>query len=93
MEQIIAYKTKDGKIFDSQEEARKYEKEVYDFKIFKLKEEYVREKLKQSVYGKLFVNEFEPRKSNITPDMPLVHVLIKDSDMVREMLNHLETIK
>ena len=92
MEQIIAYKTKDGKIFDSQEEAEKYEKEVYNFKILKLKENYVREKLKESVYGKLFINEFEPRKSNITPDKPLVQVLIQNTDLVKEIINNLENI-
>lgn len=94
MEQIIAYKTIDGKIFDSQEGANKYEQELYDSKIFKLKEKYVREKLIDSCYGQLFVNEYAPRKhSNISPDNPLVHVIIRNSDMVREILDHLVTIK
>lgn len=94
MEQVTAYKTIDGKIFSSQEEAKKHEKEIYDTEIFKLKEKYLREKLIDSCYGHLFVNEFSARKyTNISPDNPLVHVLIKNSDMVREMLDHLDTIK
>lgn len=94
MEQITAYKTTDGKIFDNQEEANRHEEKLYDTKIFKLKEKYVREKLIDSCYGHLFVNEYSARKyTNISPDSPLIHVLIKNSDMVIEILNHLDTIK
>lgn len=94
MEQVTAYKTIDGKIFDLEEDAKKHEKELYESKIFVIKEKYVREKLIDSCYGHLFVNEFAPRKhSNITPDNPLVHVLIKDSRLVKEILEHLTTIK
>lgn len=94
MEQVTAYKTVDGKIFDTQEEANKHEKDLYEIKIFKTKEKYVREKLIDSCYGHLFVNEFAARKyTNIYPDSPLVNVLIKNSDMVKEILDHLKTIK
>lgn len=94
MEQVTAYKTVDGKIFDTQEEANKHEKELYEIKIFNTKEKYVREKLINSCYGHLFVNEFAARKyTNIYPDSPLVHVLIKNSDMVRDILDYLDTIK
>lgn len=92
MEQVTAYKTVDGKFFETKEVAEIYEKELHSIKILKLKENYVRERLKESVYGKLFINEFEPRKSNITPDKPLVHVLIQNTDLVKEIINNLENI-
>lgn len=94
MEQVTAYKTIDGKIFDDKEEANKHEQELYDTKIFKTKEKYVREKLIDSCYGHLFVNEYSARKyTNINPDSPLVNVIIKNSELVRNILDHIETIK
>lgn len=94
MKQITAYKTIDGKIFDSQEEAESYEKEIYNLKLLKIKEEYVKERLKESCYGHLFVDQYASRKStNILPDSPLVNVLIRDTKLVKEIIDHLDTIK
>lgn len=94
MEQVTAYKTMDGKIFSTKEEAQSYEQEVYNLKLLKIKEEYVKERLKESCYGYLFVDQYAPRKStHILPDSPLVNVLIRDSKLVKEIIDHLETIK
>lgn len=93
MEQINAYKTSDNKIFENLCDAQKHEQELYDEKIFKEKENYVRIKLKESVYGNFFKNPFEPRKSNILPDIPLVQTLIQNTELVKEIIGHLENIK
>mgnify|MGYP003353040100 CR=1 FL=1 len=62
-------------------------------KFFKEKENYVRIKLKESVYGNFFKNPFEPRKSNVLPDVPLVQTLIQNTELVKEIIGHLENIK
>lgn len=94
MEEIRAYKTIDGKIFDSIKEAESYEQELYNLKVIKVKEQYVKERLKESCYGYLFVDQYASRKStNILPDSPLVNVLIRDTKLVKEIIDHLDTIK
>jgi hypothetical protein len=94
MKKVTAFKTSDGRFFESQEEAESYEKELRNVEVLKLKERYVRERLKESSYGYLFVNEYASRKHfNIGPDSPLVNTLIVDSNLLKEIIAHLETIK
>ena len=81
MEQISAFRTTDGNIFASQEEASRHEKVLYETKIFNLKESYVREKLIDSCYGHLFIDKYSARKhTNVSPDNPLIHVLMGYQD-------------
>lgn len=93
MENITAYKTSDGKIFENLCDAQKHDQELHNLKIWKEKEDYVREKLKTSVYGDLFYDKYAARKSSVTPDIPLVYTLIKDTELVKEIIGHLENIQ
>lgn len=94
MKKVTAFKTSDGKFFESESEAQTYEQELHNLKLSKIKEEYVKERLKESSYGYLFVDQYASRKStHILPDKPLLHVLVNDSKLVKEIIDHLETIK
>lgn len=94
MEQVTVYKTSDGKFFESESDGKSHEVELYNNNILKIKENYVRDQLKESCYGYLFAHEYAARKyTNLSPDNPLVHVIIKNSDLVKKILNHLDTIK
>ena len=94
MEQVIGYKTFDGRVFESLDEANIHEEKLNSEKLKKRKEKYIREELKKSIYGYIFTDPHGSRRfTNILPCVPLVEVLLTDTKLVREIINELENMK
>jgi len=94
MEQFTGYKTSDGKLFEDISDATRHEGELHKFKILKIKKEYIHEKLKNCIYGHVFRDPHGGRRyTNILPDRLIVEVIAQDTNLIKEIIRHLETIE
>ena len=93
MKTITAFKTEDGKYFESSELAKEHELEIYQTDIRNKKIEIIRERLKKSIYGHIFEKHGARRATNVLPDAPLTYVLLDNTELVKSIISEIENIK
>jgi hypothetical protein len=95
MEKIETFKTIDGRYFESENDALSHEDKFKQNQLYLRKEKYIRERLRESVYKELYLEgRFQRAKiESVHADNPPVFILLQNPDLVRDILNHLETMK